>query len=63
MISLSKLQCANFSGVNPSKFESKNFMAQFNNCNNSINSNKAKLRPTPLTLGENYEAAVSLLKK
>lgn len=77
MISIPKLQCATFSVINPSKFEFKNFIAQFNNCSNSINSNKAKLPLlksylagytlqliSHLTLEEgNYEMAISLLTK
>ena len=34
---------ATFSGINPSKFKFKNFIAQFNNYPNLINLNKSKL--------------------
>ena len=32
LLMLSKLECVKFSGVKPSKFEFKNFLAQFQNC-------------------------------
>ena len=33
LLRLPKLECVKFSGVKPSKFEFKNFLAQFQNCN------------------------------
>lgn len=72
-----KLQCATFSGINPSKFEFKNFISQFKNCTDSVKSGKSKLAllkgylsdyalqlVSHLTLeDENFNVAVDLLTK
>lgn len=77
LLSVPKLQCATFSGINPSKFEYKNFIAQFKNCTESIDSGRAKLAllkgylsdyalqlVSHLTLEDgNYDVAVDLLTK
>ena len=41
---LPELECVKFSGMKPSKFEFKNFLAQFQNCAMYLESNEVKLR-------------------
>ena len=40
---LPKLECVTLKGVKPSKFEFKNFLAQFQNCVMHLQSNEVKL--------------------
>ena len=52
LLMLVKLEYVKFSGVRPSKFELKNFLAQFQNCVMHLESNKVKLTLLKINLSD-----------